>query len=99
MSCDAIPGKAGEKNMSISDLKASFMVGSSSQIASGVHHFLPPPIFTTDNHSLVFFIPTGSISVHRIQYCWQASSSLPDLHDSTFYLILLSHVLSAIFIT
>ena len=72
MSFNAIPGKAGQKNMFFGDLKTSFMVGGSSQFASGVHHFLPPPIFITDDYSLVFFSPTGHFSVFRIHFCWQS---------------------------
>ena len=96
----SLHGKAGEKSMSIGDLNASFMVGSSSQIACWVHHFYRhQSSCTTDNHSLVFFTPTGDISVHCIHYnCWQSSSSLLDLHNITLYFILLCHVLSAIFI-
>ena len=80
--------------MFIGDLKTFFMVGGSSLIASGVHHFLPPPIFITDDYSLVFFSPTGHISVLRIHSCWQSSSSFLDLHEIPLNIILSCHVVS-----
>ena len=80
--------------MFIGDLKMFFMVGGSSLIASGVHHFLPPPIFITDDYSLVFFSPTSHISVLRIHSCWQSSSSLLNLHEIPLNIILSCHVVS-----